>query len=248
MNTTPSTGDQWADDRERLQPFEDRLFDALWGTQAAYRRYVKGKNGQDLLRAWVELQKYERLASPRLHRRLNYTMPATAHLSAAHRNRIKAYAARMGAKLLVVKSFARSGDLPHIRKALQMKVPVLSGRVRVEHDRMNQLSALQFARVATGATPTRHDTAGNAYRLTSRTAVFVFVAATLGASCQTVGRAWKDAIKGADGDPHGWRALDAAVAAALKARADASSATQPKPLTPKHPRATPKKPADWRRE
>lgn len=244
----PADCDQWADDRERLQPFEDRLLNALWLTQAAYGRYVDRKDGRNLLLATVALREYERLANPRLHRRLGYTLPETARLKVAHRSGILNATARMGGRLLKVESFARSDDIPVIRDALQVTTPIKSSRAQVEHHRMNLLTARQFMRIVQGAIPVRRDGSGKEYRLTNRTAVYRYVGATFGKDLQTVKRAWCNAIKaikeGAD-DPRAWLSVNAATDPALKANAEAARTAQPKPVTPKQLQTVGKKPKFW---
>ena len=239
---------QWADERERLQPFQDRLLNSLWFTEAAYKRYVEGKDGRNLLSALVALREYERLANPRLHQRLGYTLPESARLNVAHRSGILNATARMGDRLLKVESFARSDDIPVIRDALQMTTPIKSSRAQVEHHRMNLLTALQFVRIAKGGIPVRRDGSGNQYRLTNRTAVYCYVGATFGKGHQTVQRSWCDAIRaikeGAD-DPRAWLSVDAAADPAFRANAEAARATQSKTVTPKLHRAAPMKPKSW---
>ena len=237
--------DAEANRREQWQWLDDRMRNACWRAQAAFKHYGRACEGRYLMQAAAALWEYERLTNPRLHRRLGYTGACPA-LPAGLADSVKTAVLRMAARLLTVPAFAKSRDLPAIRAALGVRSPVTTARVQAEHHRLNLLSAIQFERMAARPleVPRRRDAAGTEHALTDRESVFRFVAATLGGGIQTARRAWRTALSRDDAPP-AWRVADLAVTELPKARAGAVRDKPPDQV--KKRRAAPVKPRAWQR-
>lgn len=183
------------------------LHEALVEQVARVAHFVKQKNridggslrfdGRLLLTAAAALHRYERLANPRLHRRLGFEMPGWLRLTDQVKRQVQRALAACIDDLASLESMSRSKDLPAARRALRMDGAEQTPEQSAKRQRYRDLTTSVRLCVERRIDSMNAHLAGNGSPLPGETmsAIFAIVASSFsGASAttspDTVRRAW----------------------------------------------------------